>query len=217
MIIVLIGTIIFLLYLDKKITVLVESYIEEEVERMTTNIISSAISKNIVNRKYKTFIEIDKTKDNEIKNIEYNILEINRIKTAITKDVHKRLIALENGEVEDTFLADRIIKGDFNKVRKGVLYDVNIGSIRKTSLFSNVGPVIPIKLVFIGQSKTDLDVLYKNYGINNIIVQINIIVKVKEQIVMPISSKRKTITVKEPISMNIIKGEIPKYFGTNLN
>ena len=215
MVIVLIGTVLFLLYIDKKVTIIVEKYIEDEVERLTTNIVSKSISNNITNKRDNSFIKIDKY-NNEIKNIEYNIIEINRIKHEVLNDINKRLMDLENGKVDDVFFADRIIKGKFNKREKGVLYDVNLAAIRKSSLFGNIGPTIPIKLMFIGQTTTDIDVIYKNYGINNIIVQINLIVIVKEQIVMPVSSKRKTITIREPIYMNIIKGDIPNYYGADL-
>ena len=47
MIIVLIGTVLFLFYIDKKVTIIVEKYIEDEVERLTTNIVSKSISNNI--------------------------------------------------------------------------------------------------------------------------------------------------------------------------
>ena len=38
------------------------------------------------------------------------------------------------------------------------------------------------------------------------------IIVVKEQISMPISSIKKKVSVKIPISMDIVKGEVPSYY-----
>ena len=38
------------------------------------------------------------------------------------------------------------------------------------------------------------------------------VVEVREIATMPISSKKKTIKIREPLSIDIIKGEIPKYY-----
>ena len=79
-------------------------------------------------------------------------------------------------------------------------------------MFANIGPTIPIKLTFIGQVNTELDVKVREYGINNVIVEMDVIVSVCEQASMPLTSKKKDIIVKEPISIEIIKGEIPNYY-----
>ena len=67
-------------------------------------------------------------------------------------------------------------------------------------------------MTFIGQVNTELDVKVREYGINNVIVEMDVIVSVCEQASMPLTSKKKDIIVKEPISIEIIKGEIPNYY-----
>ena len=94
--------------------------------------------------------------------------------------------------------------------------DVSIGSIRGSTLFSNIGPTIPIKLLFSSEINSKIDVEVSEYGINNAIVKIFIVLDIDEQIIMPISSKRKRITIKKPIIIDIVRGDIPNYY-TGLN
>ena len=209
---VVLGVILFLFFVDIRLNKIIGEYINEEVERLTTNIISQAASQLMVGQDYKSFILIEKDKDGEIKNIEYQIDEINKIKRKANILIHKKILELENGDVSDKFFADRINTGKFKNKKNGILCDVSLGSVRDSTLFSNIGPTIPIKLLFIGQVESNVDVKFKDYGINNVIVQIDLIVSVKEQIVMPTSSKRKRITIRQPISINIIKGDVPSYY-----
>ena len=124
---------------------------------------------------------------------------------------------LEAGDIPDLFVVDRFRNGKFKKMDNGILCDISLGSVRNSSLFANVGPTIPIKLTFTGVVNAELDVKIKEYGINNVIVEMDVIVKVREHASMPLTSKRKDIVVKEPISIEIIKGEIPDYYNGVLN
>ena len=67
------------------------------------------------------------------------------------------------------------------------------------------------------QVKTDVDVKVKEYGINNVMVEIYLIVKVREVVSMPITSDSREIVVREPISIDIVRGNIPNYYGGIIN
>ena len=47
-------------------------------------------------------------------------------------------------------------------------------------------------------------------------VTLNLVIVVKEQISMPISSIKKNVSVKIPISIDIVKGEVPSYYGNGI-
>lgn len=147
-----------------------------------------------------------------IENISYNTKEINLLTDKISKDVHKKLLNLEAGDVEESFLVDSTRGGRFKHIKDGILCDVSLGSVKGSTLFANIGPKIPIRLTFIGQVNTDVDVKVREYGINNVIIEVDVIVKVTEHASMPLTSKKKEIVVREPISIELIKGEIPDYY-----
>lgn len=185
-------------------------YIDIEVERLTNNIVLKSIHKSL-DKDYNFKLE-----DNKSQNIYYDTKKLNKIKNSITNDIQDTLINLDNGNINDFFISEKLKKSRFKKVKNGIICDVSIDSIQNFSLFANVSPTIPIKLIFSDQLNSDIDVDIKEYGINNVIIQVYLIVTVKEQVIMPLSSKRSSIVIKEPISIDIIRGKIPEYYNSYL-
>lgn len=199
---------IFLFFISKRIDVILKKYIDVEVERLTNNVINKAVSKEMTSKNYgKLYVY-----DSETKNISYDTVKINIMKNEITEQVQNLLINLDNGNIDEYFVSKRIYSGRFNNVKNGIICDISVNSIRGLTAFSNVGPTIPIKLLFSGQIDSDIDVCVKEYGINNIMIEIYLIMEIKEQIIMPLTSKRKIITIRTPISIDIVKGDIPEYY-----
>ena len=210
---VLLATFFFILYIDKRVNAILDQYINIEVERLTGNIVNRAVSEVMSNEDYRNILQ-EGLKDGHIS---YKTQSINRLTDKISLYVHDKLMNLEAGDIPDLFVVDRFRNGKFKKMDNGILCDISLGSVRNSSLFANVGPTIPIKLTFTGVVNAELDVKIKEYGINNVIVEMDVIVKVREHASMPLTSKRKDIVVKEPISIEIIKGEIPDYYNGVLN
>lgn len=198
--------------IDKRLNVILDQYINIEVERLTSNIVNRAVSEVMMKEDYKSLLIIG---DNN--SISYNTKNINKIIDSISLYVHQKLVNLESGDADFIFGIEKYRKSKFKNMDKGILCDISLGSIRNSSLFANVGPTIPIKLTFTGQVKAELDVKTKEYGINNVIVEMNVMVSVREQASMPLTSKHKDIVVTEPLSIEIIKGEIPDYYNGMIN
>lgn len=197
--------------IDKRVNLIIDQYINIEVERLTNNIVSREVSRIMVLSNHNSLLNIEKG-NGVIENISYNTKEINLLTDKISKDVHKKLLNLEAGDVEESFLVDSTRGGRFKHIKDGILCDVSLGSVKGSTLFANIGPKIPIRLTFIGQVNTDVDVKVREYGINNVIIEVDVIVKVTEHASMPLTSKKKEIVVREPISIELIKGEIPDYY-----
>ena len=138
--------------------------------------------------------------------------QINEIENRIDKRIQKELIDIDNGIIDDYFIPKRVKTGRFKKIRNGILCDISIGSIRGSTLFANIGPTIPIKLLFSSGMNSNIDIDVSEYGINNAIIKVYFNVDINEQITMPISSKRKKIHIKKVIAVDIINGEIPDYY-----
>lgn len=190
---------------------IIDQYINMEVERLTNNIVSREVSRIMVESNHNRLLNIEKG-NGVIENISYNTKEINLLTDKISSDVHKKLLNLEAGDVDESFLVDSTRGGRFKHIKDGILCDVSLGSVKGSTLFANIGPKIPIRLTFIGQVNTDVDVKVREYGINNVIIEVDVIVKVTEHASMPLTSKKKEIVVREPISIELIKGEIPDYY-----
>lgn len=206
-----ISSFFLILFIDIRMNYALKKYLDVEVERLTNNIVNQAINEKIKEENLDKFLNINK-EAGQINNMSYDTEEINKITNDISSYVQDKLLEIDNGKINDYFILDRYRIGKFKKMKKGIICDVSLGTIRNSVLFANVGPTIPIKLSFLGQVNTNIDVKVKEYGINNILVKTNLVVKIREQVSMPITSKRKEIVVRKPISIDIIKGEIPKYY-----
>ena len=89
---------------------------------------------------------------------------------------------------------------------------MSFNALFNSVIFANVGPTIPVKLSFVGNVSVNLDVKTKEYGINNAIVEIYADVDIINKISMPIVQKKINVSVKEPIVIDIVKGNIPDYY-----
>ena len=206
-----ISSFFLILFIDIRMNYALKKYLDVEVERLTNNIVNQAINEKIKEENLDKFLNINK-EAGQINNMSYDTEEINKITNDISSYVQDKLLEIDNGKINDYFILDRYRIGKFKKMKNGIICDVSLGTIRNSVLFANVGPTIPIKLSFLGQVNTNIDVKVKEYGINNILVKTNLVVKIREQVSMPITSKREEIVVRKPISIDIIKGEIPKYY-----
>jgi sporulation protein YunB len=197
--------------IDKNLNVILEQYINIEAERLTNNIVSNAVNEIIVDEDYDDFLNIVRN-NNTIEQISYNTKKINKLKNDMAIYIQKKLLFLDDGKIDEFFISNKFKNSKFKNIKKGILCEVSLGSLRNSTIFANIGPTIPLKLIFLGEVNTDIDIKIKEYGINNIMIQVYLIVDVNEQVSMPITSKKKNIIVREPISIDIINGEIPDYF-----
>ena len=188
-------------------SIVLKQYIDVEVERLANNIVSKAIHEKSLEYDYNDLL-INNSNDKDY----YDINKLNSIKNDITLYIQDVLSNLDNSKISDYFIPDRIKYGRFKGIKSGVICDISLGSLKKSVVFANIGPSIPIRLLFTSQIDSSIDIDVEEYGINNVVLKLYLIVTLKEQINMPISSERKDIVIKTPLSINIIRGKIPSYY-----
>ena len=209
-----IASFFLLALIDEKLGPMLYKYINMEAQRVVRGIVNEAVN-DIVEDNFRTdtILEITKNKDDDVKYVTYNTKEVNNLLVLINKNIQKRLIDLEEGKTDNLLLSSNLKKGSFKNVKHGIVYEVPFGSIRNSTLFGNIGPNIPVKMSFIGQITSNFRTKVNNYGINNLVVEAYIETEVISQSTMPVSSKEKKVKVNVPISVEIIQGNIPIYYG----
>ena len=78
---------------------------------------------------------------------------------------------------------------------------------------ANLGPVIPLRMSFLGQVSSHLKTKVTSYGINNLLLEVYVEVEIKEKISLPKSSDIVAIKVEAPLSIKVISGVVPNYYG----
>ena len=198
-------TFFFLLNISKKFNKTLDSYIDIEARKITSYIVNKSL-KEIGEINIADYID---TSNN---GVSYNVSKINKFKSDFYQILQKNFSEVEHGEYNDYPTFIKYNKKKYKYIRTGYLCEININSLNNIYLLSNVGPNIPVKLSFLGDINVDIDTKIKDYGINNVIVQLFVIVEVNNQVSMPMSSMTHRLEVKELVSMNIIKGSIPNYY-----
>ena len=201
------------LYIDRRLQEIFDDYLDVEVKKISNNIISKAVNEYISKEKYEDFLILDYYENNSVNRISYDTEKINNFTNDFSKYLYDYLSDLDNGILENYNFSNRINKYNFNSIKNGIICNISLGSINNSTLFSGVGPKVPIKISFASNINTDIDIKTEEYGINNVIVTVYLVITVKEQATLPLTSNENDIVIREPIIVDIIKGDIPNYYG----
>ncbi len=196
--------------LGRRLSPILARYVNVEAKRFASNIINTSVNDTLKEGITDDLFKLSKTSDGKIEMLDYNTKKVNALLSKINKKIQELLANLEDGNIENMPISSGLKMENFSK--NGVVCKVPMGSLRKNALFVNVGPSIPIKMAFIGQVESSLNTKISEYGINYLVVEVNVHVTVEEQIIMPAMSKKETLVIEAPLTMKIIQGEIPSYY-----
>ena len=197
---------IFLLIINYRLKTTLKRYIDIEVERITSHVVNQSIKDiNISSSDYMYL--------NDDSNYSYNFSVLNEYKDRLSKRIQEYFSYIENGDYSKyPSYVQQYDTQKYKNVKKGYLCEISFNSIMNSVLFSNVGPTIPVKITFIGTTNVNIDIKTKEYGINNVIVETYAIIDIVNEISLPITTKKVTVKVKEPITVDIVKGVVPNYY-----
>ena len=203
---VLVSVFLYFIYLNNKVKETLTNYVDVEVERVFTNIINRVLREN--NVKFNDYL-IYSTEDNN--NISYDIDKVNEYTDFVSEKINKELFNLENEYIKNKYDYKYYDKNKYKYIRKGLLYEFSFNSINNNILFGNLGASIQIKISFLGSVNSNIEIVTKDYGINNVIVEAYLNISVKSYTTMPVGSNIKDVSIKELVFVDIINGKVPNY------
>ena len=154
--------------------------------------------------------------DSSNNNISYDIDKVNEYTDFVSKKINEELYILEHENISNKFDYKYYDINKFKYVRSGLLYEFNINSINNGVLFGNIGVSIPMKISFLGSVNSNIEIKSKDYGINNVIIEAYLNIKVKSYTTMPVGSEVHDVSINELIFVDIIKGVVPDYYIGNV-
>lgn len=213
-ILVIIGIIISISYsfsfINKKFTPLIMEYAEMQAGRIATLVINQAINNEVMDE-----IDLDdlfiiiKDSDDNIKSMDFNPLAVNKMLSLVTNNVQVYLRKLESGKIEEIGLTSSSYD---NKMEDGIIFEIPSGIIFGNSLLNNIGPKIPVRISLVGDIISNVNTEVISYGINNALIKINIDISVVEQVILPLTSKKITVSTNVPVAIKLVQGDIPQYY-----
>lgn len=207
-----------LFYISKKIEPILLETAELEVNKFSTIIVNKAISQVLEDKiNADNIFEMSKNKNDEIQTIDFNPVIVNQILSVATTVVQSNLKLLESGELESIGVYDMdLSKNRINDLEKGIIMRIPMGVVSNNSLFSNLGPKIPIRLHYLGDVNSNITTNITQYGINNAMIEVGIHIEMTAQIILPLMTKKKVLDYNIPVVIKIVQGIVPSYYGNGL-
>lgn len=201
-------------FINKKVSPIFIDYAQMELSKLSNIIINKAVSKQMVeNASIEDLFIITRENSGEIRTIDFNTVVVNKFLSTTTNSIQLSLKQIEEGNIDLLELPDDVlISYDKDKLKKGIIYQIPSGVILGNSLFSNLGPKIPVKFSLIGQINSTIKTKITNYGINNAMIEVNMHIRIEEMAILPFVSKRVVVENSIPISIKMIEGSIPNYY-----
>ena len=166
---------------------------EDNFEEVSKTV-KQGVDENIINDLYKNnIISIKKNKEDQIETVEYNNYLISKYTDQVTKILEEEL------------------KKDIYNIK------IPITAIFNNNLLNNISPKIKIKTNNISSVICNIDLKSKEYGINNVIIEIYLTIMVERKITLPLISDNIKVEMNNPISYIVINGKTPDYYKNDFN
>lgn len=210
--------ILTLKFISLKANPVLLDYCEMESRKLVSIVINDAINKNITeNIDIEELFIITKEED-DIKAIDFNPITVNKILTETTALIQSNLKYLEQGKIELLNLTTNALV-DYNqsKLKQGIIYEIPSGVIFGNSFLANVGPKIPVRFSLVGDIVSYVNTTVTDYGINNALIEVNVVLDLSFQIILPFVTDKTSINTTVPVALKLIQGNVPSYYLNGLN
>ena len=207
-VIIFVLSILVVSFINSKIAPRIMDYSISEMKRVASTIINRSIRDDTLTQDDldKMFI-VSKSREEEVISITLDSGIVNKITNRISDACEDNLRLVEEhrfSELKKKFN----IGEDYFLVPSGILFN--------NSIFSSIGPKIPISLKIIGNVTSGIVTDVKEYGINNSLITVSVEIKVELMVILPFSTDYVSITNYVPIAIKLIQGKVPQIYGGSL-
>lgn len=137
------------------------------------------------------------------------LLYVNLFLKEVTSQLEQDMLAIEKGDLS-------IIGRDSNK--NGAFFTISLGEVLQNPLFNYLGPKVDVHIKLIGAIETNVYTVVKEYGINNSLIEMGVIITVSIRVMLPGNNWiLLQINNQVPISYKIVTGQVPSYYGGSMN
>ena len=189
------------------------------VEKITSVIVSNCVKKYLIDDGIDMdLIEIIRDSDDKVEFVRYKTDEVNKISMDISDLVLEDINYLALGEFEKIdFVLPNITEKYYKEISDGIVFGISMGNIFNNNFLANIGPRIPLKMNLNGNVDVQIKNKITEYGMNNALMEVYIEIRVRPVIVMPFLSREIDIVNKIPLITEIIQGDIPSNYFSNVS
>ena len=161
---------------------------ETQVRNTTSDLINDAVDLQIAegNIQYDRLVYFEKDLNGRITALKTNMIEVNRLKTAILNLINDEILAVDTGEL-----------------------GIPVGSLVLPELFSGRGPGIPVQIMSIRNSDGSFKSYFTEAGINQTLHQVTMEVLVDVSVLVLGKTEDFTVSGQVVVAETIIVGQVP--------
>ena len=195
---------ILLLHFNDKLVPIVISYGKYECENIMIQLTNNVVKENLNQNIREKIIKYDE--DTMVIDLNSEVLSSISINT-INK-LQKRISDIQNGDYD--YLSKIGVTSSNISLNEGIVYEVPVSRILNNPFMVNLGSKVPVRYQLIGKINGSIDSRIKEYGINNALLEITLIVQVKTKIISPLLSEEENLNISVPLIYKIIQGRVPE-------
>lgn len=164
---------------------------QTQVRNTTSDLINDAVDRQIVegNIQYDRLVYFEKDLDGRITALKTNMMEVNRLKTAILNLINDEILAVDTSEL-----------------------GIPVGSLILPELFSGRGPGIPVQILSIRNSDGSFKSYFTEAGINQTLHQVTMEVIVDVSVLVLGKTEDFTVSSQVIVAETVIVGHVPDTF-----
>ncbi|MDX5476293.1 MAG: sporulation protein YunB [Bacillaceae bacterium] len=206
-----IFTVISLLVINKGIEPFLMSIAETKARQIAAQAINDAVSKKITDNinVNELFVKIDGQNAYIV-----NSQVVNRVLSETTLRVQRYLDLVESGDLQEleSFKNDINIDYEQSKKQNGIVYSIPLGMSTGITLFSNLGPKIPVRFEILGDVVSQVETDIVERGINNTYLEVNVNVTVQMNVIIPLLQNQ--IEISNPVKIGdlLVMGDVPQFY-----
>ena len=98
---------------------------------------------------------------------------------------------------------------------KGIVSYIPIASMLNIPIISYLNLKVPLKYEMISNVKSEVMTDIQNYGINHVVVKINIALTIEQNVVSPFFSEPCIFEFNFPLAVKLVNGLVPGYYSVH--
>lgn len=205
---------VFFYVVNIRLTPIYIQYAEVQTQKIAAHVISQAI--NSRSTSVYDVNDIIENVPNDAKGTvttKFNAEIISNVMSEIHALVEAHLEQAESGNLEMLPMNESIeYDSDAMREEEAVVFFVPMGQATNIPLLGNLGPKIPIRFHVIGDVHANVETEIVEFGINNAYVELNVVVTVNVQIIVPLATRKSVVEQKIPVAIGLIQGNVPQIY-----
>lgn len=167
--------------------------------------INNIVKEVLADMEYRTesLYKVEKNSNDEIINITFDTWKLNELLYSSLNTIDESLLAAQDGKedptTKDVFYED------------GVLYQVPLGYLTHIFFLYDKGPNINVHMKMLNDVTGEIKTSIEEYGINSVMVNISLIVRVDAQVITVLSTNEIQNECEIPLVLQIVNGKVPSY------